>query len=83
MKVEHNPYMTFEELYNIMYTKDAENIVNDWVRFTLDAIHTRDIYIVHDPIADCYCNRYVEDYNSVKDMEEEMKVKPLTLLGVL
>ena len=83
MKVEHNPSMTFKELYNIMYTKDAPDTVNDWVQHTLNIIHKRDIYIVHNPIEDCYSNRDVEDYNSDKELEEEMKVKPLTFLGTL
>ena len=50
-----------------------------WVEYTLEHIHSRDIYIIHSPLDECYCNRYVEDYNSDKEMEEEMKVKPLCL----
>ena len=83
LKVAHNPSMTFKELSDIMYTSAVANHTRDWVQFTLELIHTRDIYIVHSPIDGCYCNRYVEHYASAKDMEEEMKVKPLTLLGVI
>ena len=83
LKVAHNPSMTFEELFDIMYTKDVEGTVNAWVQITLDKIHKWDIYIVHSPIDNCYSNRCVEDYSSDKEMEEEMKVKPLTFLGVL
>ena len=77
IKVMRNPSMTFEELANIMYT-DVDGSRN-WVEYTLECIHSRDIYIVHSPLDECYCNRYVEDYNSDRDMEEEMKVKPLCL----
>lgn len=83
LKVMKNPSMTFKELANIMYTGDVDGFKKDWVQFTLDKIHETDIYIVHNPIEDCYCNRYVRHYNTDKDMEEENKVKPLTFLGVL
>lgn len=81
IKVNRNPSMTFEELANIMYT-DVDGS-RSWVEYTLEHIHRTDVYIVHDPIEECYCNKFVKDYNSDKDMEEEMKVKPLTFLGVL
>lgn len=83
LKVMKNPSMTFEELANIMYTDAAENSRKDWVQFTLDIIHRKDVYIVHSPIDSCYRNQYVESYSSDKEMEEEMKVKPLTIIGVL
>lgn len=83
MKVEHNPSMTFEELANIMYTNVVRTCTHDWVQYTLDMIHETDVYIIHDPIEDCYCNRLVKNYNSDRDMEEEMKVKPLAFLGTL
>lgn len=83
LKVAHNPSMTFKELFDIMYTKNVPDTVNNWVQITLDKIHKRDIYIVHSPIEDCYSNRYVEEYSSDKEMEEEMKVKPLAFLGEL
>lgn len=83
LKVAYNPYMTFEELFDIMYTKDVGNALNSWVQITLDKIHKRDMYIVHSPIDGCYSNIYVEDYSSDKYMEEEMKVKPLAFLGTL
>ena len=57
LKVMKNPSMTFEELFDIMYTKDAEGPVNAWVQITLDKIHKGDMYIVHSPIDDCYSNR--------------------------
>lgn len=81
LKVAHNPSMTFEELANMMYTDVVDKSRRDWVMFTLDRIHREDIYIVHDPIEGCYCNRYVERYRNDKEMEEEMRVKPLTILG--
>lgn len=83
LKVMRNPSMTFEELANIMYTDVEEACKRDWVRYTLKEIHERSIYIVHDPIEDCYCNKLVKNYNSDREMEEEMKVKPLTFLGTL
>lgn len=79
LKVAHNPSMTFEELANIMYTEIETGSRKNWVQFTLDKIHVRSIYIVHDPVEDCYCNRDVEDYDSYKELEEEMKVKPYYL----
>lgn len=83
LKVMRNPSMTFKELSDIMYTETVTNSMTDWVQYTLELIHIKDVYIVHSPIDGCYCNRYVEHYASAKDMEEEMKVKPLTLLGEL
>lgn len=81
IKVMRNPSMTFEELSNIMYT-DVDGS-RSWVQYTLDHIHETAVYIIHDPIEDCYCNRLVKNYNSDRDMEEEMKVKPLAFLGTL
>lgn len=83
LKVMRNPSMTLKELSNIMYTETVTNSMTDWAQYTLTLIHERDIYIVHSPIDGCYCNRFVGHYASAKDMEEEMKVKPLTLLGTL
>ena len=83
LKVMKNPSMTFKELANIMYTGDVEDSTKGWVEFTLGIIHRKDIYIVHDPVEGCYCNKEVEDYDSDKELEKEMKVKPLTFLGVL
>lgn len=83
LKVAHNPSMTFEELADIMYTDVVEYHTKDWVQFTLEIIHKHDVYIVHSPLDKCYCNKYVEHYSSDKEMEEEMKVKPFTFLGVL
>lgn len=83
LKVARNPSMTFEELANIMYTDVGKAHANAWTQLTLDRIHLRDIYIVHSPIDQCYSNRDVEDYDNVKEMEEEMKVKPLKQLGEL
>lgn len=83
LKVDRNPSMTFKELANIMYTDVDKADSRGWVKYTLDIIHEIDVYIVHSPIDGCYCNRYVKDYNSAKEMEEEMKVKPLALLGTL
>ena len=83
LKVMKNPSMTFEELFDIMYTETVGNALNSWVQLTLDNIHRKDIYIVHSPIDNCYRNRCVEEYRNDKEMEEEMKVKPLTILGVL
>lgn len=79
LKVAHNPSMTFEELANIMYTEIETIHTKDWVQHTLGAIHVRDIYIVHSPLDECYSNRDVEDYNSDKELEEEMNVKPFYL----
>lgn len=79
LKVARNPSMTFKELFDIMYTKDVVDDVKGWVEYTLDIIHEIDVYIIHSPIDGCYCNRYVKDYNSAKEMEEELKVKPLCL----
>ena len=81
LKVMKNPSMTFEELANIMYTDVDDS--RSWVMFTLEQIHSRDIYIVHSPSDECYRNINVEDYDNVKEMEEEMKVKPLKQLGEL
>lgn len=83
IKVLRNPSMTFEELFNIMYTGIEPKTVKVWVQITLDKIHKRDMYIVHSPIDYCYSNRCVEDYRNAKEMEEEMKVKPLSILGVI
>ncbi len=83
LKVRQNPSMTVKELANIMYTDVDKAGSRGWVEFTLDIIHERDVYIVHSPLDECYCNRYVEDYNSDREMEEEMKVKPLAFLGTL
>lgn len=79
LKVMKNPSMTFEELYNIMYTEIKTTLVEDWIQHTLDRIHVESIYIVHDPLDKCYCNRCVERFRSDKELEEEMNVKPLDL----
>ena len=79
LKVMQNPSMTYEELANIMYTDVIDGFKKDWVQYTLDRIHVESIYIVHDPLDKCYCNRFVERYRSDKELEEEMHVKPLDL----